>query len=371
VTSPPPPPDVQAQLDLFLVHAAELYALERLASKTVVGPLRTQLALVHRRAAALWVTLFGALDARSDPIGMSHLVTQVKRDLRDVDPAVAGRLAEYADKALRMGVRHAGDEIQVRPVIRPPESGTSTPPPAPRRPGHGTPRRDWPTVDVDPVLNDTAVKVMATLDADVQAHLAEAERSLDRVGGDTYGAVTDALVPSQKAITTADRATTIVVNKASNSGSDAVSEALDAERLWLAERDACLGCLAYAGQVAPVGESFPIGLTFGRRPITPWPDPHFLDGPELHPHCRCRTTPWLGHVEGAPGPSLPEVLKREAQRSVLKGWRMESEPETARLAAADRLLARGVNAPKSVKNYARTAIKRGHFPSNTVPAGNR
>jgi hypothetical protein len=369
VTSPPPP-DQQAQLDQFLLHAAELYALEKLASKAVVGPLRTQLAQVHRRAAALWVTLFGALDAHSDPIGMSHLVTQVKRDLRDVDPAVADRLTEYADKALRMGVQHAGDEVQVRPVIRPDGAEQQQSRPAPRRPARGTPRRDWPTVDVDPVMSDTALRVMATLDAEVQAHLVEAEHALDRLDGDTYQAVTDALIPSQKAVTTADRAATLVVNKASNSGSDAVSEALDAERLWLAERDACLGCLAYAGQVAKVGESFPIGLTFGKRPITPWPDPHFLDGPELHPHCRCRTTPWLGHVPGAPGPSLPEVLKREAQRSVLKGWRMESEPESARLAAADRLLARGVNAPKSVKNYARTAIKRGRFPSRTVPSGN-
>lgn len=367
MTSPPPPPDAQAQLDLFLIHAAELYALEKLASKMVVGPLRTQLAQVHRRAAALWVTLFGALDARSDPVGMSHLVTQVKRDLRDVDPAVAERLTEYADKALRMGVQHAGDEIQVRPVIRPADGGASAPQP---RPARGTPRRDWPTVDVDPVLDDTAVKVLATLDAEVQAHLAEAEHALERVEGDTYGAVSDAIMPSQKAVTTADRAATLVVNKASNSGADAVSDALDAERLWLAERDACLGCLAYAGQVAKVGESFPIGLTFGKRPITPWPDPHFLDGPELHPYCRCRTTPWLGHALGAPGPSLPEVLMREAQRSVLKGWRMESEPESARLAAADRLLARGVNAPTSVKNYARTAIKRGRFPSRTVPSGN-
>lgn len=408
---PPPPPDQQAQLDQFLIHAAELYALEKLASKMVVGPLRTQLAQVHRKAAALWVTLFGSLDAHSDPIGMSRLITQVKRDLRDVDPAVADRLVEYADKALRMGVQHAGDEagVQVALVAKDAEGSTirgaiphepatpREPPPAarpaprkptrvqrvdwptedqlaaaPRRPGRAI-RRDWPTVDVDPVLDATTKDVIAAVDGDVAKHLAAAEKALDKVDGDTITAVTDALMPAQKAIQVAEQATTYTVNAASTAGIVSVAAHLPDEEVqlvWVAERDACVHCLAYAGEVINMHESFPVNLTYGKKPLVPWPEPLWLSGPPLHPNCRCRLSVWLGHAEGAPGPTLPEVLKREAQRSILKGWRMETESEGVRLAAADRLLAKGVNAPKSVKNYARTAIKRGKFPSRTVPTGN-
>lgn len=414
---PPPPPDAQAQLDLFLIHAAELYALEKLASKMVVGPLRTQLAQVHRRAAALWVTLFGSLDARSDPVGMSHLLTQVKRELREVDPAVADRLIEYADKALRMGVQHAGDEAGVHVAVgsqtgdfpytpgpdnRPPSSrrplaAASNPSaerrPEPRRPQRttridwptedqlaATPRRpgrairrDWPTVDVDPVLDATTKDIIAAVDDDVRKHLATAEKALDKVEGDTFTAVTDALMPAQTSLQVAEQATTYTVNAASTAGIVSVAANLpdeDVQLLWVAERDACVHCLAYAGEVINMHESFPVALTFGKKPLVPWPEPLWLSGPPLHPNCRCRLSVWLGHAEGAPGPTLPEVLKREAQRSILKGWSTETESERVRLAAADRLLARGVNAPKSVKTYARTAIKRGRFPSRTVPSGN-
>jgi hypothetical protein len=417
VTSPPPPPDAQAQLDQFLVHAAELYALEKLASKAVVGPLRAQIAQVHRRAAALWVTLFGSLDAHADPIGMSHLVTQVKRDLREVDPAVADRLADFAEQALTMGVEHAADEAGVRvavgsqtddfpytpspdnhppsprrPQIASPESSAErrTEPrrpqrttridwptedqlaAAPRRPGRAI-RRDWPTVDVDPMLDATTRDVIAAVDDDVRKHLATAEKALDKAEGDTFATVTDALAPAQKAIQVAEQATTYTVNAASTAGIVSVAAHLPDEEVqlvWVAERDACVHCLAYAGEVIHMHESFPVDLTYGKKPLVPWPEPQWLSGPPLHPNCRCRLSVWLGHAEGAPGPTLPEVLKREAQRSILKGWRMETESEGVRLAAADRLLARGVNAPKSVKNYARTAIKRGRFPSRSVPSGN-
>jgi hypothetical protein len=675
VTSPPPP-DQQAQLEQFLAHAAELYALEKTARAAVVGPLRKQLAAIHRALSVLWVSRFGSLDAPADPVTLRHVVTRVKEDLSKVDPAVADRLAEYATKALTMGVQHAADEAEVRVA-------------APRRPRRGA-RRDWPTIDVDPMLDDTTRRIIDTLDADVQQHLHHTADALDRVAGDAFTNVSNALTESQKAVTMAEQATTYAVNAASTAGIKAVAAGIpdeDVQLLWVAERDACfipstrvlapsvftdgpagasrvmagqpldglaldpaassmvlvsdpsaaatsavassmrdrfgnvhavssreyvgdvvslrtasgkeltgtpnhpiatrggwvalgelkvgdhvlsrpntkrvplgvhpddndtpptieqvaeafpvavrvvptsaedfhgdgagsevhvvrtdglllgeadpactehagelvlqrrdvelpglagtglglsggrtplaprvgadgcldnlspaLGtecvrsaevvadrevvalepapdrvhvdtveyrdfleclaglveadeivevrrwefrghvlnletaegwylaegivahncvhCLAYAGEVIHMHDSFPVGLTYGKKPLVPWPEPQWLSGPPLHPNCRCRLSVWLGHAEGAPGPTLPEVLKREAQRSVLKGWRMESEPESVRLAAADRLLARGVNAPKSVKNYARTAIKRGRFPSRTVPSGN-
>ncbi len=352
---PPPPPE----LEQFLTHAAELYALEKLASKTVVGPLRQQVQGVWRAAAALWVTMFGSLDSPASRERHGEFLAAVRQQVAAIRPDVAGRLAEFADRALAMGVQHAADEVGVR-IASTAGEVPSPRPPAPRRPGRGQ-RRDWPTVDLDPTLADTTTALIGTLDRDLQQQLLHAEHAIESVSGDLYSDVTDALTETQKAVTQADRATTVVVNEAANTGSDQLAEKLGAERLWIAERDACVHCLAYAGQVAPVGGSFPIGLTFGDKPLVPWPNPHFLPGCPLHPHCRCRTTPWLGNVPGYTGPDLPAVLRREAQRSILTGWRMESESQRARLRAAARLLRRGTTLPKSVQARARQAVKRGRF----------
>jgi len=86
-------------------------------------------------------------------------------------------------------------------------------------------------------------------------------------------------------------------------------------------------------------------------------------------NCRCRCVPYYGHA-GPPGSlTLPEALKREAQRSILKGWSLPSESERVRVAAAERLLARGSNLPKTVQQVARDAVKRGRFIDRTVPHG--
>lgn len=364
MTTPAPPPATQQRLDQFVTHAAELYALEKLASKTAVGPLRKQVQGVWRAAALLWVQMFGALDNRATPERHGEFLAAVRREIAAVDPRVAEPLAEYVDKALALGVKHAADEVGVR-VTKPsgptPAAGLPNQArPEPIRPGRGA-RRDLPTVDLDPVLPGTTTAILDSLDRDLQQQLLKAEHAVESVSGDLYSDVTDALTETQKTVTAADRAATVVVNEAANAGSDQLAERLGAERLWLAERDACVHCLAYAGQVAPVGGSFPVGLTFGDKPLVPWPDPHVLPGCPLHPHCRCRTTPWLGSVPGYTGPDLPAVLKREAERSILTGWRMESESERVRLRAAARALRRGTTLPKSVQQRARQAVKRGRF----------
>jgi hypothetical protein len=410
----PTPPEGQEQLDQFVVHAAELYALEQAARAAVAGPLRKQLAAIHRALSVTWLTRFGSLNAAADPVTLRQVVTQVKEDLATVDSAVADRLTDYANRALATGVQHAADEAHVTTVIQaggrtftgddlenPPSSkrppATPAPPASrqraraeprraqrvtridwptqeaidaqPRRPRRAV-RRHWPTIDVDPVLDDTTQRVIDTLDAEVQQRLRHAADALDRVAGDTFTDVSNALTESQKAVTVAEQATTYAINAASTAGIKAVANGIPDENVqlvWVAERNACVHCLAYAGQVVTMHESFPIGLTFGKKPLVPWPDPQWLSGPPLHPNCRCRLSVWLGHAEGAPGPTLPEVLKREAQRSILRGWRTDTEPESVRVAAAARLLARGVNSPKSVKDYARRAIRKGRFPDHAFP----
>jgi len=60
--------------------------------------------------------------------------------------------------------------------------------------------------------------------------------------------------------------------------------------------------------------------------------------------------------------TLPEALKREARRSVARGFSLPSESEAQRLAATDRLLREGAGLPKTVEAAARRAVDRGGYP---------
>jgi hypothetical protein len=51
----------------------------------------------------------------------------------------------------------------------------------------------------------------------------------------------------------------------------------------------------------------------------------------------------------------------------LRGFSLESESMKTRVDAADRLVKRGVEAPKSVVAFARRAVKAGEFPTRGRP----
>lgn len=120
--------------------------------------------------------------------------------------------------------------------------------------------------------------------------------------------------------------------------------------IWVAETNACVRCLAYSGRIAEPGEDFPGGLSYGRRPKDRTP----IAFPPLHPNCRCFVEP-LGSREYA------DALRREADRSVLRGFSLESESMATRVDAARRLLERGVDAPASVIRYAERSVEAGRF----------
>jgi hypothetical protein len=64
------------------------------------------------------------------------------------------------------------------------------------------------------------------------------------------------------------------------------------------------------------------------------------------------------------------ALKREAARSVIKGWALESEPDSVRRDAAARLLARGgAGLPKSVQARARFQVDHATRFKRPVPTG--
>jgi hypothetical protein len=149
---------------------------------------------------------------------------------------------------------------------------------------------------------------------------------------------------------------TQAVNAGGNEGVRAVATAADVPVVWIAETNACVHCLAYAGHVVEGGKKFPGGLTFG--PKSYFPDA--IATPPRHPNCRCTLEPLNDQ-------SYADGLRREAERSVLRGFSLETESMAVRIAAADLLLKRGVNAPKSVKAYAAKSVKAGRFPTRDRP----
>lgn len=152
-------------------------------------------------------------------------------------------------------------------------------------------------------------------------------------------------------------------NRAVNEGSAEYAHEQGLRRVWVAERDACLHCLAYSGQVAEPGHPFPVGLTFATKALKPPPDG--LPNPPLHPNCRCRVWPYEGGGDAVvaadvPGASIATALAREARRSVLKGFSaFASTPE--RLQAADRLLAAGAALPETVQRRAARDVQQRKF----------
>lgn len=147
-----------------------------------------------------------------------------------------------------------------------------------------------------------------------------------------------------------------LVNAAGNAGATAVADAVGLSTVWVAETNACVECLAYSGRVAKPGKSFPGGLTYGAKSYNAEP----IAYPPRHPNCRCTVEP-LRSAEYA------TALRREADRSVLRGFSLESESMKTRIDAADRLVSKGVDAPKSVVAFARRSIKAGEFPTRGRP----
>lgn len=164
------------------------------------------------------------------------------------------------------------------------------------------------------------------------------------------------LAPVFAAASGIERDVTTLVNAAGNAGATAVADAAGLATVWVAETNACVECLAYSGRVAKPGKAFPGGLTYGAKSYNPEP----IAYPPRHPRCRCT-------VEPLRSSQYADALRREADRSVLRGFSLESESMKVRVDAAQRLVEKGVEAPKSVVAFARRAVKVGVFPTRGRP----
>jgi len=316
---------------LSLVDEQEgaLLAAEDGAASQASARLKAQLAEIIAQALAA----FAALGPDGD---VEPLLRRVREQLLALGVNVGDDLTAGFLAAQALGVDHANVQaFDVRQRIEP---------------------------DID--LPDDVRIVARETDARAKSKLVDAAEKL--FGIRTMPELLAGLARANMAVTSIERAAKWGVNRSAASGVAAAASAVGAERLWIPERDACLHCTAYAGQVAPIGRPFAGGLTFAAKPQSTAPVPD----PPLHPNCRCRIALYR-HEWSRPGQvSIPDALKREARRSVARGWSLPSESASQRLSAADRLLRRGAGLPPTVEERARRDVEKGEFRrGRSVPTG--
>lgn len=309
MTHPPIPEDE-------LVPDEEALAYEMSAVAEIVAPLSVALAPVL--AAALAGFAAGTIGAA--------LGSMIRRALAGVVwPAMRPLLEEAAIGAVDLGVDRA-----LRPLG-----------PADQRAGRGP----GPVLDVPDL--DLAARTRIEQAADLTRVLKlDTKRDLDAVLGQV------SLIRSR-----AEGQVRWTTTEGINAGTDAVARRLERNLIWVAERDACLQCLAYAGWVVKPGDTFPAGLTFGDSsklgdvPYAP-----------LHPGCRCQVRV-TEEDPGAPpaerdSPTMAARLAAEARRSVVYGWTAHAS-QVATIRAMSHLLAQGANLPASVERRARELVRAG------------
>lgn len=316
--------------------AGQLERLSQRAANAATAELRRQLAEARRELTVAWIQQYGSVAAGpqspEDASPLAATAILILSEALAVGLVASGPIAAAWLTSYRLGVDHGlrpGVPLDERTV-----SFTTTPPP----------------VDVGRPIAKAGSRAIGGLDR-ASIHL------------EGFTALTVAMARAEQAVKGVEAVVATHVTTAAATGVTDVAEASGWARLWVAERDACVHCLAYAGHVTTTSV-FPTGLTFGDKPLTPYGP---LLGPPLHPHCRCVLELIDPHDH-----AVPAALKREAKRSVLRGFSLDTESEAVRLRAADRLLARGSTLPESVKQYARRAVRLGEFPrGRDVPTGDR
>lgn len=210
---------------------------------------------------------------------------------------------------------------------------------------------------IDPPAKAAASKPLVAAAIKAQREVAELvskSRKLAEAGVDPDVATSPLLGAANKAKRTA----ATLINQAGNEGVIAAAQAAKLEVVWVAETNACVKCLEYSGEVVKAGADFPKTLT---RYSTGSPYDAPGKTPPLHPNCRCT-------LEVLNEPTYADALRREADRSVLRGFSLESESMRTRVAAAERLLGDpDLVAPKSVIAYARKSIVAGAFTTRGRP----
>lgn len=325
-------------------HTDAVIRLEGRATQRALGNLDDDFTALTRHTLAAWTTAFGSPggDATNDAM-LRRILAAVRAAVRRLLAPLGARAQRALDESLTdaviLGARQHAAFTQA--------SGHSAPTPSPR---------------VRRPLRDAAARVrdIVTDRRDRALHM------LRPAAARRWSHVLTGIGTARGALSAVRSHITWVVGQAVNEGLTAGIRSIGARKLWVAERDACVNCAAYAGLTAEVGDDFPGGLSW---------DPQQRDrgeplsAPPLHPHCRCRVVAWRdGWAE--PGvPTFPEALRREARRSVARGFSLPTESNAARIRAARELLRTGAGLPRSVEEYAALAVRAGRFTDRSVPTG--
>jgi hypothetical protein len=305
-------------LALINTHAAQALRLEDYVTRQAGGVVKAARNSIIQQAARLWHT--SEPRKAVDTLALGMVATP--------PPNPTAVLLDGAERALKMGLRQAAWSLGLR-----------------------TPTRATLAARTADVARDVETRLRRRWDDAYRLLITREIRS--------FSDVVTAVAPIGAGVGDAESGARWITNTALNQGLSDSAAHHKTSLIWFSERDACLTCLALAGEVVEWDEDFDSSLTFDRHPQA-W----FSLGPlrpPRHPRCRCRAEPYRPEDwdEDAAGMSLVALLKRDAERAVLRGWAGASEPR--RLDAADRLLATGSVLPKHVQDIARAAIERGHF----------
>lgn len=342
----------------------EQLQIELAAANAVTQELRRQLTAATRQITTLYLRYTGNL---TDPLPILYrtvFADQAAQIISQVDVDIRDDLWRMVLEALRLG------QLSAQPFL------TAT----------RTAATDLATFTRDQIYAageragqqpGSTVEWLAFIVAASQARISAgllAAQAAPQIGtpASTYGEALGWMNAAQQALSGLERDTRWATNAAFNQGVREEADLSGQSRMWIAERDACLHCLAYSGEVAAARQPYPAGLTYyidpsgNAKPLKPYPVGSSIYSPPLHPNCRCfqRPTPYLAGYPVMPWETRlytpAQALKREAARVVLRGAAgVDSLP--ARLRATDALLAAGSSLPKSVRERAARAVRRGRY----------
>lgn len=369
MTGPNQPLSIQQQA---WNNDATLATLDTAVTAAITVHLLQQLTTLLGSVTRAWVTLFGRADVlpatRGQAVPIVELVHAVLDQIHDdVPERVLPALGDGIRAAYVLGLKQGGmprrlpSELRAEHAPRLFVPYAAAPKPVVRQLAAAV-HYDVPTAD-DLIRKRERDRVIES----IRRQLAEAKKLI------TPSTVTEhGLTRVQTAIATARKLEQRVDMAVSwhllYANQQAVSDAAKVRGLaliWVSERDSCVVCTALNGEVVDPGDTFDVSATFGTEaPVAVWPIENHLPHPPRHNHCRCRCE---AHDRRDTG--VVDALKREAKRSIVKGWSTDSESGQVRRRAAEALLARGAGLPRTVEDRARRAVKSKDVFGGPVPDG--
>jgi hypothetical protein len=331
-----------------LVQGEQTDAVRTLEDRIAVralGDLDARFEVLARRSITAWVTAFGSVQAEaSDPGALRRILAAIRAAIRRLLGPLGPRATKALDDALAEAVTLAARQ---HAAFVDDATGRRNRPVG-VRPSRGLRRRAAAIADAVADRRDRALAMLRP----------------SRVR--RWSAVQTGIGTARSAIPAVRTHITTTVGEAVNEATQAAIDHTGAKKVWIAERDACTACLAYAGLVVNADADFPGGLNWdpNQRGKT---DP--IPGPPRHPNCRCRTVAWDEAWAAEGVISFPDSLRREARRSIARGWSLPTESGAARIRAARELLRTGAGLPKSVEEFATLAVRAGRFADRTFPTG--